>query len=236
MLYFRSTPIQTTQTIVKLLSSLFTLSPLVPTMESASSSSKRRTRQSKYARKKGRFVKECGCLSRALFASGKPSIHAVRSHLRDRVFQELIKRGRITKHHKYICSDCLAYSEKNFTTSYHTLPSTGEATNGEKETSVDLDASLSNLDLSELQLDESINQSIDESLMYEDMDHDDVVSGDDSQARDSFSHLVADVTAMSKMVQSLDNWSSLPGNLKDALQMLASALGSVISDLYNDSV
>ncbi len=69
------------------------------------------------------------------------------------------------------------------------MPSTSEATKGKKETSVDLDASLSNLDLSELQLHESINQSIDESLMYEEMDDDDdVVSGDDSQARDSFSH------------------------------------------------
>ncbi len=132
MLYFHSTPIQTTQTVVKLLSSLLTVSPLVPTMESASSSSKRRTRQSKCARKKGRFVKECACLSHSLFASGKPSIQAVKSHLRDCAFQGLINRGLITKHHKYICSDCLPYSEKNFTTSYHTLPSTGEAKKGRK--------------------------------------------------------------------------------------------------------
>ncbi len=48
---------------------------------------------------------------------------------------------------------------------------------------------------------------------------------------------MADAKTLSSLVQSLGNWSSLADDFKDVLQMLATALGSVISsDLYHYSI
>ncbi len=85
MLYFHSNLIQTAQTVVKLLFSLLTLSPLVPTMESATSSSKRRTRQTTMLERKP-FCQGVWMPVHSIFASGKPSVHAVKFHFRDRSY------------------------------------------------------------------------------------------------------------------------------------------------------